>query len=98
MKISTKLPGRIALVVASAGIVPLCFPPYGLWPLLLLAFPTLFLATTDTIPRRAFYLGLLHGMLAYGFALYWFGHIFGSAAISLFAILAQRIGPQLPEP
>ena len=86
--ISAKPPIQIGLVAASGILVPLCFPPYGLWPLMLLAIPLLFLATTGTTTRRAFYLGMLHGLLAYGLSLYWLNRIFGPAAISLHGILA----------
>ncbi len=45
-------------------------------------------ATTGTTTRQAFYLGLGHGMAAYGATLHWLTHIFGKAAIPLFAIMA----------
>lgn len=79
---------QLALVLLSATILPLCFPPFGWWPLVLLTFSLLFLATMNTTPRRGFYLGLLHGIIGYGITLYWLFHIFSSAAIPLFAILA----------
>ncbi len=51
-------------------------------------FPLLLYATTGTTTRQAFYLGLGHGMAAYGATLHWLTHIFGKAAIPLFAIMA----------
>ena len=79
---------QLVLVLLSAAILPLCFPPFGWWPLVLLTFPPLLLATTHTTVRRAFYLGLLQGTIGYGATLYWLFRIFGTAAIPLFAILA----------
>ena len=88
MKREMRLPAQIALVLLSGAVLPLCFPPFGWWPLVLLSFPPLFLAATNTTPRRAFYLGMLQGMMAYGITLHWLFHIFGLRAISLFAIMA----------
>jgi len=83
-----KLPAQLALALLSAALMPLCFPPFGWWPLVLLVFPLLLLATTNTAPRRAFYLGLLQGTVGYGATLSWLFHIFGRAAIPLFGIIA----------
>lgn len=88
MKKGKRLSVQLIFVLLSAAILPLCFPPFGWWPLVFLAFPLLFLATTGTSPRRAFYLGMLHGMIAYGLTLYWLFYIFASVSIVLFAILA----------
>jgi apolipoprotein N-acyltransferase len=92
MKKDLKLPARITLVVVSGALMPLCFPPFGWWPLLLVTFPPLFLATTNTTPRRAYYLGMLQGGIGYAGSLYWFFHIFAQAAPFLFAILAMFTG------
>jgi len=92
MKSDMKLSTQLALVLLSAVLLPLCFPPFGWWPLMLLSFPLLFLATTNTTPFRAYYLGMLQGTLGYAFTLYWFFHIFAIAAIPLFAILAVFTG------
>ncbi len=78
---------RLALVFLSAVLLPLCFPPLGWWPLVLLVFPCLFLASTNTTPGRAYHLGLLHGIIGYGITLHWFFHIFSVAAIALFVIM-----------
>ena len=83
-----KLFAQLALILLSAVLMPLCFPPYGCWPLVLLVFLSLFLATTNTTPRRAFCLGLLQGTIGYGMTLYWFYNIFAQAAIPLFVILS----------
>ena len=79
---------QLGLVLLSASALPLCFPPFGWWPLMLAVLPLLFFATSNTTPRRAFYLGMLHGTVGYGATLYWFFHIFAAGAIPLFAILA----------
>jgi len=60
-----KLSVQLTLVVLSAAVLPLCFPPFGWWLLVLLVFPPLLLATTNTTPRRAFYLGMIHGIIGY---------------------------------
>jgi apolipoprotein N-acyltransferase len=82
---------RAALAVASGLMVPLCFPPFGWWPILLLVLPPLLIATTHTTPRRAFYLGLLQGIIGYGGSLYWLYNIFAYAAIPLFVIMAAFV-------
>jgi apolipoprotein N-acyltransferase len=83
-----RFPVQVALILLSATMLPLCFPPFGWWPLVFLVFPLLLLATTNTTPRRAFYLGMLHGVIGYGITLSWLFRIFATAAISLFAIMA----------
>ena len=88
MKKGMRLSVQIALVFLSAAILPFCFAPFGWWPLLLLVFVPLFLATTSTTPRRAFYFGMLQGIIGYGATLCWFFHIFAAGAISLFALMA----------
>jgi len=88
MKQGQQLFLRFGAVALSGSILPLCFPPFGYWPFLLLVFPLLLLALRNTTPRYAFYLGMLHGMIGYGVALNWFFHIFGTAAVPLFAIMA----------
>jgi len=60
----------------------------------LLVFPSLLLATTNTTPRRAFYLGLIHGIIGYGTALYWLFNIFAAAAIALFCLLHNYFAKQ----
>lgn len=87
MKKPLSFPARLALVILSGTLIPFCFPPYGYWPLLLIALPALLFATTDTKPRRAFYLGLTQGVIAYASSLYWLYNVFSVVAISLFVIL-----------
>jgi apolipoprotein N-acyltransferase len=88
MQVGVRFPIQLSLVILSATLLPLCFPPFGWWPLVLLIFPLLLFATTNTTPRRAFYLGMLHGLIGYGASLYWLYHIFAVAAFPLYAILA----------
>ena len=87
MKGGMKLLSQLGLVLVSAALVPLCFPPFGWWPLVLPCFAFLFLATVDTTPRRAFYLGMLQGTMGYGLTLRWFFEIFSKAAFPLFVLL-----------
>ena len=86
------LPLRIVLVLLSGAVVSLCFPSIGWWPLLLVVFPLLFWATTNTTPTRAFYLGQLQGLVGYGITLRWFYHIFSVAAVPLYFILTFFTG------
>ncbi|MDF7798174.1 nitrilase-related carbon-nitrogen hydrolase [Pontiellaceae bacterium B1224] len=92
MNADLRLTTRLALVLLSAVLLPLCFPPFGWWPLVLLVFPCLFLATTGTTARCAYYLGLVHGIIGYGLTLRWFFNIFSEAAFLLFAIMGVFTG------
>ena len=83
-----RLPAQLALVLLSGVILPLCYPPFGWGPVVLLVFPLLLLATTKTTPRRAFYLGMLQGLVGYGGSLVWLFNIFGVSAIALLFICA----------
>ncbi len=89
---SVKTAGQLTLVLLSGAMLPLCFPPYGWWPLLLVSLPVLLFALEGTTPRRAFYLGMLQGMVGYGISLYWLFNIFSATAISLYAIMASFTG------
>ena len=79
---------RLGVALASGGLLPLCFPPAGWWPLMFVVVAALLWATRDVTPRVAFYLGVLHGMVGYVLTLTWFFHIFGAGAVALHAILA----------
>ena len=79
---------RIILVLVSGSLLFLCFPPFGWWPLVIVSLTALFAAVTNTTSSRAFYLGMLQGIVGYGIALHWFFHVVGIAAIPLFFILA----------
>lgn len=84
---------RVGLVVLSAGLLALCFPPVGAWPLLVVALVPLLLAMQGVpTPREAFYLGILHGVALYAGTIYWLFRIFTAAAIPLFYILALFTG------
>ena len=79
---------RAGLAVVSGLLLPLCFPPYGYWPLLLVVHPLLLIAVDGLRLRPAFYLGMLHGLIGYGLSLYWLFRIFGVVSIALYAITA----------
>jgi apolipoprotein N-acyltransferase len=83
---------RIGLVVLSAALMVLSFPPFGAWPLIVVALLPLLLAIRGATARERFYLGMLHGILAYAGALHWLVVIFGPAAFPLFCILALFTG------
>lgn len=72
--------------------MPLCYPPFGWWPLLFIVFPLLLLATSNTTPRRACYFGILQGTIGYGASLFWLYNIFNTAAIAFFIIMALFSG------
>lgn len=78
---------RITFALLSAVMVPLCFPPFGFWPLTLAVFALLLLAIRGATPRQAFYLGMIHGTVGYGIALHWFVFIFSALAFPLFGIM-----------
>ena len=62
----SRLTRQVLQVILSGLMVPLCFPPYGWRPFALVAWLPLVHVATRTTARRAFYLGLLQGLLAYG--------------------------------
>ncbi|MFK7911258.1 MAG: apolipoprotein N-acyltransferase, partial [Akkermansiaceae bacterium] len=67
---------RIALVILSAGLGILVFPPIGLWWLAVVAWVPLLLALADAKPSHALYLGLLHGLVFYGVTMSWLLDVF----------------------
>ncbi|MBN2703405.1 MAG: apolipoprotein N-acyltransferase [Pontiellaceae bacterium] len=87
-----KLPIRIALAVLSGALLPLCFPAFGWWPVILLVFPPLLLAVKNTTARSAYYLGMTQGIVGYAGALFWFFNIFSVPAIALHLILSIFTG------
>lgn len=58
------VPSRLALVVSSAALYVLAFPPWRLWPLALVALVPLLLALRDLRPARAALIGCAWGSLA----------------------------------
>jgi apolipoprotein N-acyltransferase len=79
--------GRVLLTLASAGLLALAFPPWGWGWLAWGGLAPLLLALRGASLRLAGWLGALFGMAFYGLTLTWFREIFGSAAVSLWAIL-----------
>lgn len=86
-----KLTVQLALVVSSASLLALSFPPLGWWPLVIPALAVLFSAIENTPPKTAFYLGMIHGVAVYGISLHWFFNIFGVASITFYALMALFI-------
>ncbi|MBN1901769.1 hypothetical protein JW926_10650 [Candidatus Sumerlaeota bacterium] len=78
----------ILCVILSGILVSLSFPPFNIWPLILVAWVPLLLVVSRGSPRKAFYLGFFQGMIAFGISLFWFNFIFGMACVPLFGILA----------
>ncbi len=61
---------------AAGLLLGLCWQPYGLWPLLVIALPLLTLSVRGTRLRRAFGLGYLFGLGMLGLAVGWV-HVLG---------------------
>lgn len=85
------LPVQIFLTGLSAAVIPLCFPPFGWWPLLVVSFFALFIVIRNTFPRCACYLGMLHGCIGYGLSLYWLYYITLWTAIEFYRSELLRI-------
>lgn len=83
---------RLLLLLTGGGLIPLCFPPYGYWPLMIVSLALLFRATQNLSSRPAFYSGLLYGVVGFGISLRWFFEIFSIAALVLYLILAFFVG------
>jgi len=82
------LKARLGLVLLSAGVLVVCFPPFGAWPLVVMGLVPLLLAMQGATWRQAFCLGLLHGLLLYAGTLHWLLGIFAIAFVPLLCILA----------
>jgi apolipoprotein N-acyltransferase len=83
---------RLGLVILSAGLLVLCYPPFGAWPLAVVALVPLLLAVRGSTPSEAFFLGMAHGVLFYAGSLGWLFHVFAIAAVPLFCILGLFTG------
>jgi apolipoprotein N-acyltransferase len=88
----TRFTFSILGVILSGILVSFSFPPFNIWPFILVAWMPLLPVVSAGSPRKAFYLGMLQGMIAYGVSLSWFDNIFGFACIPLFGILAFFTG------
>ena len=79
---------QILIALASGGLLILGYPPFNLWPCVLLAWIGLFTVVFNGSPRSVFHLGLAFGFIGYGGALLWLRVIFAAAAVPLYCILA----------
>ena len=83
---------RVMLVIGSAGLAALAFPPVGWWPLAIFAWLPFWFGIHGAGGLYGFRLGLLHGMVLYALTLTWLWNIFGALAMGLWLILAAFIG------
>lgn len=83
---------RLGLVLLSSLLGVLTFPPFGLWPLVVVAWVPLFIALRGLKARAAFYVGLGQGVLLYGVCLSWLWGLFGPSSVVLWIILASFVG------
>ena len=67
---------RYVLAGMAGLLTTLAFPPVGWWPVILLAWPLLFVALRGAGLRHGCYLGLVHGLACYGVGLSWMLLIF----------------------
>jgi len=79
---------RYVLAVVSGLTAAAAFPTLACWPLILLAWPLLFLALRGAGFRHGRFLGLVHGLVIYGVGLSWMVNIFHQGALALWLILA----------
>ena len=79
---------RYVLAGVSGLMVAAAFPRLAWWPLILLAWPLLFIALRGAGFRHGRFLGLVHGLVCYGVGLSWLVNIFHQAALALWLILA----------
>ncbi|HSI64161.1 MAG TPA: nitrilase-related carbon-nitrogen hydrolase [Candidatus Saccharimonadia bacterium] len=92
MRDSPPLMPRCFFAALSGVFYALAFPPVnGHW-LILPAVMGLLLAVRGLRGRSAFYVGFVHGMVAFGMGLPWLWHVFGAGAPALWAILAAFTG------
>lgn len=80
------------LVILSALFAILAFPPFGLWPFIVVAWVPLFIALRGAVARGAFYIGFGQGILLYGICLSWLWGLFGPNALVLWIILGIFVG------
>jgi len=78
----------MALALVSGLIYALSFPPFGLRWMVLPSLCGLLMALRNPQRKRVWPIGFLYGMAAYSLSLSWMFHLFGTAAIALWGILA----------
>ncbi len=92
MRDTPSLMPRFLFAALSGVFYALAFPPVnGHW-LILPAVMGVLLAVRGLRGRPAFYVGFVHGLVAFGMGLPWLWHIFGAGAPALWAILAAFPG------
>ncbi|MBK9387607.1 MAG: hypothetical protein IPN34_22565 [Planctomycetes bacterium] len=79
---------RVALVLGSAALGILAFPPFGWTALALVAWVPWLAALRGVRPDRALWLGYGHGLLLFGGTLSWLHGIFGLLAWPMLGVLA----------
>ena len=79
---------RIGLALVSGGLAVLAFPPFGWWPLALMAWVLCYMAVRGAGFQWGFRLGLLQGLVLYAGSLCWFWTIFSQGSILLWLLLA----------
>ncbi len=79
---------RVIGAVGAGALLAASFPPFGVTHVLPLAIAALPLLLEGATVREAAYIGLAYGVALYAITLFWFVHLFGAAAISLWAIEA----------
>lgn len=82
---------QISISIVSGGMLILAYPPYGLWPCVILSWSGLMSLVFHGSKRTCFYLGLAFGLVAFGGCLAWLRNIFGMAAVPLYGILSLFI-------
>ena len=86
---------RVGLVILSALLGVLAFPPFGgsvFWLLIVVAWVPLFIALSGLTARGAFYAGLGQGVLLYGVCLSWLWGLFGPSSVALWIIVGAFVG------
>lgn len=83
---------RIGVAMASGGLAVLAFPPFGWWPLALVAWVVCFAAVWGSGFRWGFRLGFLHGVALYAGSLCWFWNIFAGFSVALWLLLSLFTG------
>ncbi len=65
---------RVLSAISSGALLVLSFAPFGLWPLVFVAFVPLLTASRGKRPRTAFLLGYITGLVFFLGAIYWIVH------------------------
>lgn len=78
------------LSLAAGALLVLAFSPFGIWPMAALSLAATFYLWQEHAPRRAFWLGWLFGLGAFGAGTYWLYvslHVFGQVPLPLAILL-----------